>query len=563
MQWSALIERFRPPSLPPMICQMIFDELCVLANGEIVCSCSDPSGIRVYGNVYLDRIADIYNGPMYQEMRRWQLTTKPDSWCPVNQSFCPGRVTRATARHGVGARVVRMLQLEPISFCNLKCPACPVTHFHTDALYRQDRATILPLETMLSVVAQLPDLEKILFYNFGEPFLHKDAIPFLRAVRQQRPDVFLATSTNGLPFTPEKITALASEALVDHIVFSIDGAWEQSYRRYRVNGNLQRALRNMEALAQACRRAGTANRVTILWQYILFEWNDSDEELAEARRLAAEMGVRLKWVFTHTEGASTRYPEGSEAAARLYSGEAGRLYGAGDAYHGLTCDLRLEHLWRHGGVAAGRYLARLTLDPRELRGLAGSRLACYLTVENLSPSAWRDEGNHRYLIGLRWHSPIGRTLRERLTIPVPPACARPGGKGRVLLDVVLPETPGRYELFLDVVENGVCWFSDRSSPPLVCEVEVTAGPRQCWDYLPIVERTYQVLLGRDPDAEGLAYWLRYLEDGGSVQGFMAEVCRIEGLRPHRRLQKQNQQLSRALLADIEAMRAVGTTPNKV
>jgi Iron-sulfur cluster-binding domain len=74
-----------------MICQMIFDELCVLANGDIVCSCSDPSGIRVYGNVYRDRIADIYNGPMYQEMRRRQLTTKPDSWCPVNQSFCPGR----------------------------------------------------------------------------------------------------------------------------------------------------------------------------------------------------------------------------------------------------------------------------------------------------------------------------------------------------------------------------------------------------------------------------------------------------------------------------------------
>jgi pyruvate-formate lyase-activating enzyme len=163
-----------------------------------------------------------------------------------------------------------MLQLEPISFCNLKCPACPVTHFHTDALYRQDRATILPLETMLSVVAQLPEVEKILFYNFGEPFLHKDAMPFLRAVRQQRPDVFLATSTNGLPFTPETITALASEALVDHMVFSIDGAWETSYRRYRVNGNLQRALKHMEALAQACERAGTADRVTILCQYILF-----------------------------------------------------------------------------------------------------------------------------------------------------------------------------------------------------------------------------------------------------------------------------------------------------
>jgi hypothetical protein len=222
--------------------------------------------------------------------------------------------------------------------------------------------------------------------------------------------------------------------------------------------------------------------------------------------------------------------------------------------------MRVQELRRSGGVAAGRYIARLTLDRRELRGPSGSRLACQLTVENLSPSAWRDEGNRRFLIGLRWRSSTGRILRERLTIPVPTATARPGGKGSVLLDVVLPETPGRYELFLDVVENGVCWFSDRSSPPLVCAVEVVAGPRQYWDYLPLVERTYHALLERDPDPEGLAYWLRYLEDGGSVQAFMAEVCRLEPLQPHHQLQTRCQQLGRALMADIDAMRAMGTNP---
>jgi hypothetical protein len=130
----------------------------------------------------------------------------------------------------------------------------------------------------------------------------------------------------------------------------------------------------------------------------------------------------------------------------------------------------------------------------------------------------------------------------------------------VLLDVVLPETIGCYELFLDVVENGVCWFSDRSSPPLVCEVEVTAGPRQSWDYLPLVKRTYHAILGRDPDPEGLAYWLRYLENGGSVQAFMADVCRVAPTQLHHQLQTRCQRLSKALLADIDAMLAVGTSP---
>jgi organic radical activating enzyme len=372
MKLPAFLERFSRPSLPPMICRMIFDELCVLANGDIVCSCHDSAGKQVYGNVYRDRIADVYNGPLYQDLRRWQLTTKPDAWCPVLQAECSGRTSRATPRDGLTGRVVRKLQLEPTSYCNLKCPSCPVTHFHTDPGFRDDRANILPLDVMLSVVEQLPDLESILFYDYGEPFLHKDAIPFLQMVRRQRPDILLHTNTNGLALNAKKIEALAAEPLIDLIIFSIDGARQESYGRYRVNGNLQWALANMEALVRACERAGTAKRVEIIWQYILFEWNDSDAELAEARRRAAEIGVPLKWVITHTEGASKRYTAGSEAAAQLYAGEgAGRFYGGEDSYNALNAEMRVQELRRSGGVAAGRYLAQLTLDPRELRGPPG------------------------------------------------------------------------------------------------------------------------------------------------------------------------------------------------
>jgi pyruvate-formate lyase-activating enzyme len=317
----AFLRHLHIPSIPSMICRMIFDELCVLANGDIVCSCADPSGFRVYGNVYRDRIADVYNGTMYRKMRQWQLSAKANSWCPVIKSACAGRVSRATTADQVTGRAVKMLQLEPISYCNLKCPACPVTQFDINPHYREDRASILPLEVMLSVVEQLPELEKILFYNFGEPFLHKDAITFLQIVRRQRSEVLLHTSTNGLALTSRKIDSLASESLADLIVFSIDGAREDSYRRYRVNGDFNHALANLAALVRACERAGTADRMEIVWQYILFQWNDSDEELTEAKHLAAEIGVPIKWVFTHTEGASLRYTAGSEAAARLYSNE--------------------------------------------------------------------------------------------------------------------------------------------------------------------------------------------------------------------------------------------------
>ena len=131
--------------LPPMICRPIFDELCVLANGDVVCSCGDSSGIRVYGNVFHDRIADIYNGPKYVEMRDWQLKAKRDSFCPVVHTYCPGRVSHATSADRTVGRIVKILQLEPISFCNLKCPACPVTQFRIDPAYLDDRSSICRL----------------------------------------------------------------------------------------------------------------------------------------------------------------------------------------------------------------------------------------------------------------------------------------------------------------------------------------------------------------------------------------------------------------------------------
>ena len=44
------------------------------------------------------------------------------------------------------------------------------------------------------------------------------------------------------------------------------------------------------------------------WRYILFKWNDSDEEMNRARRLATEIGVdRLSWEITdHPENAFSR-----------------------------------------------------------------------------------------------------------------------------------------------------------------------------------------------------------------------------------------------------------------
>lgn len=499
-----------------MICRMIFDELCVLANGDIVCSCGDPAGIRVFGNVRRDRIADVYNGRLYRKARRRQLAAQPDSYCPVIKTFCGGRVSRASAADGETGRSVKMLQLEPISFCNLKCPCCPATRFFVDPAYRVDRAAILPLAVMEDVVAQLPDLEKLLFYNFGEPFLHREAIPFLRSVRRNRPDVVIHASTNGLSLDASKIAALANENLVDRIVFSIDGAREESYRTYRVRGTLKKALGALEALVAARELAGTRDRLEIHWQYILFEWNDSDQEIGEARARAKDIGVPLKWVFTHTAGASRRFRDGSL--------EASRLFGDADPYEALTCDLRMQHLWEHRGVAGDIYDARLETGRTELRARAAGRAGVNVTIQNRSGSPWIASGSRMFRLGVKLRTSSGRYLKEFGGIALPGQACRAGGSATLLFDFPVPSESGRYELVFDVVEEGVCWFSDRGSPCTTIPLVVEPADSCSWDPAPLVELAHRVHLGRSPDPEELSFCSKELLRGTPLEVISLHVA---------------------------------------
>jgi hypothetical protein len=344
-----------------------------------------------------------------------------------------------------------------------------VGNFARDRNYRANRRALLPLPAMLALLDQLPDLEKLLFYNFGEPFLHPGAVDFLRAVRSRRPDVTVQTSTNGLTLDRGKIEAIVREGLLDRIVLSIDGATEESYGRYRVGGDFLTAISALEQLARARRSRGGAPRPEIHWQYILFEWNDSDEEIALARATAARIGVELKFVLTHTPGASRLYRDGTAETARLFAGT--------DPFQALTCDARRDHLWKHGGASSGFRLARIEPEELEIAGGCGSRRSFGVRVSNTSGAPWVPGPGSRFRLGVRLRTATGRLLRELAGPDLPERCLLPGGTGTVAVDLLFPDGSGNYELFLDVVEEGICWFSERSSPPATVRLAVRGGGR--------------------------------------------------------------------------------------
>lgn len=148
---------------------------------------------------------------------------------------------------------------------------------------------------------------------------------------------------------------------------------------------------------------------------------------------------------------SIRTPDGSPAEAELrYLGE-----------EELPDDL----------FARTPLLARL---PRA--AAAGSRTLVPLRVRNDSSARWTSSGVLPVFLSYRIFS-SGRRLTaegERTLLPDP---VEPGDVFDGAIEVVWPDSPGSYELEVDLVLEGVAWFGQRTAGPLAAgEVTVTSPP---------------------------------------------------------------------------------------
>jgi hypothetical protein len=113
---------------------------------------------------------------------------------------------------------------------------------------------------------------------------------------------------------------IITESLLDWLIFSIDGCDPESYARYRIRGDFTTAMANLIRVRE--KAAGTGLRV--IWQYVVFRWNDRDVQLHRAIEMAARIGVPIWFDFARsTWGRSERKPRGLEYLVPFLKPETG------------------------------------------------------------------------------------------------------------------------------------------------------------------------------------------------------------------------------------------------
>jgi len=195
----------------------------------------------------------------------------------LNLSFHLSNLFKKPIHWGVPMAV----SIEPTTACNLRCPQCP------SGLRQFSRPQgNMKLDTNLQILDGLGKrLQYINYYFQGEPFIHPDFLELVKEARKR--NIYVVTSTNAHFISVEKAEEIIASGLSE-IIISIDGLTQETYEKYRVEGQLSKVLEGTKNLIAAKRKLGAKHPI-VTFQFLVVSYNEL--QIERLHRLAEEMGV--------------------------------------------------------------------------------------------------------------------------------------------------------------------------------------------------------------------------------------------------------------------------------
>lgn len=306
------------------------------------------------------------------------LGASPNTWTQPAKARISNRIL-STPRPPNFFRPTKV-GLETSTHCQLKCPPCPTAKGN---IQKSLGSGFLPFSAFHKFLSDHPWITEIELSNWGEAMLNPELPRILEHARQNN---IILTLNNGANLNTASEPLL--EALVKHklhsLKCSIDGASQETYSQYRINGNFDRVIANIRTLNEfKAHYRSPFPRLT--WQFIAFGHNE--HEIPRARELARELDMRfqLKMSWDDLYGGTIspvrdkdliRREMGLKAATRQ---EYRDLYGKD--YIEATC----HHLWLSPRINFdGRLLGCCINHRHDYGNVFGSGLEAVLSGDKMT-----------------------------------------------------------------------------------------------------------------------------------------------------------------------------------
>jgi MoaA/NifB/PqqE/SkfB family radical SAM enzyme len=172
--------------------------------------------------------------------------------------------------------------LEVNNICNLHCPFCLTGKGKTAGRPKRN----MTLSEMKKTIDEMADyLYFVQLYNWGEPLLNRDLFDFINYAHGKR--IFTMVSSN-MNFTRDTLAEEIVASGLDYFIAAIDGFSADSYKKYRIGGDFDKAIRSLEGVMNVRKRMHRSHPF-VEWQYVVFRHNQ--HEIDEARSFADRIGV--------------------------------------------------------------------------------------------------------------------------------------------------------------------------------------------------------------------------------------------------------------------------------
>ncbi len=289
-------------------CRHIYEgsNLTIISNGRVCCTCGDNRGLSNLGNIKERTLAEILHGEEYTNLRNQFLTGKiPFPECIRCGGF---RIMPYDFRSPEVAHFPKKVHLETLAYCNLNCFSCHRSIVVT-VRGNEMRMKSSLIERIVEEVVKSKEVKEFNLFGYGEPFLDPRTMSIIKTVSEERPDIRTYISTNGIPLSNVKLARRVVYSGLKKLVFSIDGIDQTTYEKYQRGGKFTLALKGLENVLVA-RGDLSSHTPRVIWQYLLFRWNDKTHHIKKTREIAEQLGVdELDFQFTISPitGISRRY----------------------------------------------------------------------------------------------------------------------------------------------------------------------------------------------------------------------------------------------------------------
>lgn len=163
----------------------------------------------------------------------------------------------------------RKVTLELFGGCQLRCPLCPTGSGLSPGPARGP----LKMATVEALLNELGDhVEVIELFNWGEPFLNRDACRIIRRIADHGIRTVLSSNLQLIPDPHEIVSSGLSELIV-----SCHGFTQEAYEKYMVGGSLEKTLHNIGRILDA---GGPDMKMKVILRFVLFAHNEHELPLA-------------------------------------------------------------------------------------------------------------------------------------------------------------------------------------------------------------------------------------------------------------------------------------------